>query len=351
MVNVGSMSNRRRSKAFCNKRKFDYNINTFGFAASICRFQYLSGRCVLMSRGCGWSRTISRPLGSLGGADSISGVRSHTDSELALSKFISLHNNHTISWSHVVPAKYIQLTFKICIKLTLWLTYFEQHFINTWQLYRQHVLINAVGVVKVKARNIIQCSRKGIRRSLVTFFKDYLIKCAQGFVVFWMIVSLSKKWTWWMWIKFTHHKPSYHKPSYGEQLRPAWWRHQMETFSALLALCVGNSLVTGEFPSQRPVTRRFYVFFDLRLNKRLSKRSGRRWLWRQCNGGIHLTWGSHTWGCPRPRGRSLWSVRCSPPWRSIPSSCRQSPRIAGSGCTRGWGPWRWLIKTIEYLKC
>ena len=36
----------------------------------------------------------------------------------------------------------------------------------------------------------------------------------------------------------------------------AWWRHRMETFSALLALCVrGNSPVTGEFPSQRPVTR------------------------------------------------------------------------------------------------
>ena len=27
-----------------------------------------------------------------------------------------------------------------------------------------------------------------------------------------------------------------------------WLRHQMETFSALLALCAGNSTVTGEFP-------------------------------------------------------------------------------------------------------
>ena len=62
------------------------------------------------------------------------------------------------------------------------------------------------------------------------------------------------------------------------------------TFSALLALCVGNSPVTGEFPSQRPVTRSFDVFFDLRLNKRLSKQP-RRWrfetpwrsLWRHCN--------------------------------------------------------------------
>ena len=50
----------------------------------------------------------------------------------------------------------------------------------------------------------------------------------------------------------------------------------METFSALLAICAGNSPVTGEFPTQRPVTRSFDVFFDLRLNERLSKQS---WIW------------------------------------------------------------------------
>ena len=42
-----------------------------------------------------------------------------------------------------------------------------------------------------------------------------------------------------------------------------WWRHQMETFSALLAICAGNSPITGEFPPQRQVTRSFDVFFDL----------------------------------------------------------------------------------------
>ena len=56
-----------------------------------------------------------------------------------------------------------------------------------------------------------------------------------------------------------------------------WWRHQMETFSVLLALCAGNSPVTGEFFSQRRVTQSFEVFFDLRPNKRLSKQSRRRW--------------------------------------------------------------------------
>ena len=69
-----------------------------------------------------------------------------------------------------------------------------------------------------------------------------------------------------------------------------WWRHQMDTFSALLAICAGNSPVSGEFPAQRPVTRSLDIFFDLRLNKRLSKQSWGWWFetlsspsWRHCN--------------------------------------------------------------------
>ena len=56
-------------------------------------------------------------------------------------------------------------------------------------------------------------------------------------------------------------------------LPATWWRDQIETFSALLAICAGNSPVNGEFPSQRPVTRSFDVFFDLHLHKLLSKQS------------------------------------------------------------------------------
>ena len=69
----------------------------------------------------------------------------------------------------------------------------------------------------------------------------------------------------------------------------SWWRHQMEAFSALLPLC-GEFTGPGEFPAQRPVTRSFDVFFDLRLNKRLGKQPWGWWfeapswsLWRQCN--------------------------------------------------------------------
>ena len=57
-----------------------------------------------------------------------------------------------------------------------------------------------------------------------------------------------------------------------------------------VTLCEEIPSVTGEFPSQRPVTQSFDVFFDLRLNKRLSKKSTHRWfetplcpLWRHCN--------------------------------------------------------------------
>ena len=64
----------------------------------------------------------------------------------------------------------------------------------------------------------------------------------------------------------------------------------MEAFSVLLAIFVGNSPGTGEFPAQRPVTRSFDVFFDLRLNKGLSKQSWGWWfetlscpLWRHSN--------------------------------------------------------------------
>ena len=60
--------------------------------------------------------------------------------------------------------------------------------------------------------------------------------------------------------------------------------------SMLLALCTGNSPVSVNSPSQRPVKRSFDVFSDLGLNKRLSKQSWDWWfeklsrpLWRHCN--------------------------------------------------------------------
>ena len=87
----------------------------------------------------------------------------------------------------------------------------------------------------------------------------------------------------------------------------------METFSALLAICAGNLPVPGEFPAQRPVTRSFDVFFDMRLNKWLSKQSRGWWfetllcrLWSHCNDiivvldcsvAISRDWGLSEYSC------------------------------------------------------
>ena len=88
--------------------------------------------------------------------------------------------------------------------------------------------------------------------------------------------TLHSIWTW----KFTMTIERFRATSgiygLGNLSHVSWWRHQMETFSALLAICAGNSPGTGEFPAQKPVTRSFDVSFDLRLNKRLSKQS---WGW------------------------------------------------------------------------
>ena len=93
-----------------------------------------------------------------------------------------------------------------------------------------------------------------------------------------MIAPVSVKKPWMIWVKSHMNSTS------------TRWRHQMETFSALLAFCTGNSPVTGEFPSQTPVTWNFDVFFQLCLNQQLSKQWRGWWfetpsrsLWRHCN--------------------------------------------------------------------
>ena len=109
----------------------------------------------------------------------------------------------------------------------------------------------------------------------------------------------------------------------------------METFSALLAICAGNSPFTGEFPTQRPVTRSFDVYFDLRPNKRLMKKQSWGWWF--------VTLSSPLW---RHRNVRRWQLL----WNTLPMA-------AGWGC---WGtttvsqkplqsgPW-FNIKMSSYL--
>ena len=123
--------------------------------------------------------------------------------------------------------------------------------------------------------------------------------------------------------------------------RGTWWRHQMETISALLAICARNSPVPGEFPSQRPVTRSFDVFFDLRLNERLSKQSRGCWfetisrpLWRhrnERNRSRHIGFRK----CPmtpwkhRAHPDSTWIPQSESTINSLGNFCRVTSLTAG----------------------
>ena len=73
----------------------------------------------------------------------------------------------------------------------------------------------------------------------------------------------------------------------------AWWCHQMETFFALFVPLWGESTGHRWIPLTKASDADFGLFFDRRLNKRLSKQSKRRWfeapsrsLWRHCNGSV-----------------------------------------------------------------
>ena len=103
-----------------------------------------------------------------------------------------------------------------------------------------------------------------------------------------VIWRISRKLYWTLSWHFLCYKVK--SKSWPKVFTNTWWRHQMETFSVPLAICAGNSPVPGEFPTQRPMTWSFDVYFDLRPNKRLGKQSWGWWfetpsrpLWRRRN--------------------------------------------------------------------
>ena len=104
------------------------------------------------------------------------------------------------------------------------------------------------------------------------------------------VMHVGIAYPWWRG-KRSRHSRRMRTRNFTNLAKGPWWRCRMEAFSALPALCAEDSQVTGEFPSQRPVTRSFDVFFGLRLNKGVGKQWRRRWfempsrpLWRHCNG-------------------------------------------------------------------
>ena len=133
----------------------------------------------------------------------------------------------------------------------------------------------------------------------------------------------------------------------------SWWRHQMETFSALVAIYVGKSSVIDEFPVQRPVTRSFNVFFDLCLNKRLSKQSWDWWfdrlpcpLWRHSNAQAieqqRCQWNSS--GYYGKIRRQIYWLFCVKPWKNNQNqtagkSAEQYVISHANSCLSLVGPW------------
>ena len=94
-------------------------------------------------------------------------------------------------------------------------------------------------------------------------------------------------------------------------------------------LC-GEFTGPGEFPTQRPVTRSFDVFFDLRLNKLLNKQPWGWWfetpsssLWRQCNENISQCTGSRLNSNYERIASRVGSILDPWAWKEIFQSYRQ----------------------------
>ena len=155
----------------------------------------------------------------------------------------------------------------------------------------------------------------------------FLFIFAESVVMAILLAIEAPLWIWYIHLFFAVCRQDYFH--IASELKPiTWWRHQMETFFALLAICAGNSPVPGEFPTQRPVTQSFDVYFDLSPNKRLSKHSWGWWfetlsgpLWRHSNDAkntesmTNTRSHSNTHAYPTPK-RQPSSVTHSPPGRT-----------------------------------
>ena len=133
----------------------------------------------------------------------------------------------------------------------------------------------------------------------------------------------------------------------------------MEAFSLSLIICTGNSPVTGEFPTKKPVTRIFDVFFGLRLNKWLSEQWWGWWfetplrpLW------LTVTKGQLKWWSWQLLGFSLSTHPMADQWHGRRSAQKISHSLAWImqrhlpakfSCTRGDVTTR--ILTREVFNC
>ena len=146
-----------------------------------------------------------------------------------------------------------------------------------YMIYIQHMYTNVFWLDALRVFTLIQL--RPTRRQLADHLVDHSLN---------KYIISQKRWQW----SYGLLKPLVFMQGISGEI--SWSCHQMETFFVLLALCADNWPVTGEFPTQRPVTRNFDGFFYLRLNKRLGKQSQGWWfetpscpLWRHSNVHTH----------------------------------------------------------------
>ena len=111
---------------------------------------------------------------------------------------------------------------------------------------------------KVRATNYIPRSLWDIITPRCRNFNGVLTKPPFKLWRGWVITSCNannNKWPSWCPIRGCHVDIAFDLRCAVIILYKSWWRHQMKTFSALLAFGVGNPPDTGEFPTQKPVTR------------------------------------------------------------------------------------------------
>ena len=91
--------------------------------------------------------------------------------------------------------------------------------------------------------------------------------------IFWILINISLEFV-------------YNTTALVTMVTGGFFSHHLNYLKLLMVYFTDSSV----FPSQRPVTRSFGVFFDLRPNKRLSKQSRHQWfetpsssLWHHCN--------------------------------------------------------------------
>ena len=118
------------------------------------------------------------------------------------------------------------------------------------------------------------------------------------------MMAIASDWKTWDMIIVSQHKNKYSNDVHVISMMTS---SNGNIFRVTGHLC-GEFTGPGEFPTQRPVTRRFDVYFDLRLNKRLCKQSWGWWFETLlCPLRVTVMPSNHSLFSPRP-STVMWAL-------------------------------------------